>query len=108
MRTFAKELIDIQPDLALADTTPASKEVKIGEAGDIWIARPHYGHWIGGNDIVAFFESLLTAFANWRKTLSEWGPMALSLGQPGASGVGPAGCRTTNASPDRRRLVMSE
>jgi len=71
MRTFAKELIDIQPDLALADTTPASKEVKIGEAGDIWIARPHYGHWIGGNDIVAFFESLLTAFANWRKTLSE-------------------------------------
>ena len=44
------------------------QEAKITEAGDIWIARPHYGHWIGDDDIVAFFKSWQTAFGEWLKT----------------------------------------
>jgi hypothetical protein len=43
-------------------------EAKIDEAGSIWIARPHYGHWIGDDDIIAFYKAWQTAFSEWLKT----------------------------------------
>jgi len=69
------------------------KEVKIGEAGDIWITSPHYGHWDRRRRQHRVLRVATDLVRRVKKDDGRMSPMALGTLKAAGALLGPRACR---------------